>query len=66
MDRKPFMKFKAIIKPLIPTVFMERYRSRYKHDDFSKFKFNIDATSDVKADIQKKYGHKQVSRSFVI
>lgn len=51
------MKFKAVIKPLIPNIFIEIYRSRYNHEGIGKFNFNNGITSDVKKDIQEKYGH---------
>lgn len=51
------MKLKEIIKILVPNVFMERDKSRYKPESTKKFKFNFDEASDVKKDIQEKYGH---------
>lgn len=51
------MNFKAIVKPLIPNVLIKLYRRRYAHEDIRQFKFSFDATSDVKRDIQEKYGH---------
>jgi hypothetical protein len=51
------MKFKAKIKPLIPNVLLELYRSRHVVESIGRFCFHSDSASAVKEDIQKKYGH---------
>ncbi|MBN1267057.1 MAG: class I SAM-dependent methyltransferase [Anaerolineales bacterium] len=51
------MKLKAILERLVPNIILERYRSRHDHENISKFKFDVDGSSDVKGDIQEKFGH---------
>lgn len=52
------MKIKAIIKLLVPNIILERYRSLQNREGISKFMFNSNDASDVKRNIQEKYGHK--------
>jgi len=51
------MSLKSTIKPWIPSAFIDVYRKRYANEDINRFRFNSRAASDVKRDIQEKYGH---------
>jgi len=51
------MKFKSLIKPLIPNVFLEHYRNRQNDAEIDNFRFNGDSSYDIKSDIQNKYRH---------
>ena len=51
------MTFRSIIKLFIPNFLLKIYRNRYKHETIKKFSFDVHSPSDVKKDIQEKYGH---------
>ena len=51
------MTFRSIIKLFIPNFLLKIYRNRFKHETIKKFSFDVHSTSDVKKDIQEKYGH---------
>ena len=51
------MRFIEIIKQLVPYGLIEIYNSRFRLEHIGKFRFNYKKTSDVKVDIQEKYGH---------
>jgi hypothetical protein len=51
------MKLKAIAKPFIPNILINWYRKKRAHEGSGQFRFNFEATSDIKRDIQEKYEH---------
>ena len=51
------MKFGAFVKPFIPQIIIDSYKRRYAHTKVKNFKFKLGEHSDVKKDIQDKYGH---------
>ncbi len=51
------MKFRALVKSFIPQIIMDIYRRRFDYINIGKFEFKIGEHSDVKKDIQDKYGH---------
>lgn len=51
------MKFKTMVKPLVPDVLINWYRKKRDHEGIGQFRFNSDAIVDVKRDIQEKYEH---------
>jgi hypothetical protein len=51
------MKFGALVKLFIPQIIIDGYRRRYTHTKVKNFKFKLGEPSDVKKDIQDKYGH---------
>ena len=57
LDKEFFLTFRSIIKLFIPNFLLKIYRNRYKHETIKKFSFDVQSTSDVKKDIQEKYGH---------
>lgn len=51
------MNLKTIAKHLLPDVFINWFRTKRAREGIGQYTFNFDAASDIKRDIQEKYGH---------
>jgi hypothetical protein len=51
------MSMRSIVRFLVPTALVSRYKRRRAHESSGKFSFKLASALEVKADIQKKYNH---------
>ncbi|MBP6422223.1 MAG: class I SAM-dependent methyltransferase [Propionivibrio sp.] len=51
------MSIRSIVRSLVPTMLVSRYKRRHVRESSGKFAFKFDSALEVKKDIQKKYGH---------